>query len=98
MPAPFTHPFDKFAITIGEVVVETLDEVKDEDKRIPEVLKNAFKQLAERLKLSPQRRYANISDIAINKIELNLSTDVLLSPAGADRLADELWAQLIRGI
>jgi len=99
MADPIPHPFRRLEFRIGEVVVETQDEKKDDALRFaPEALKKAFELVAERFKNSAIARQGNLADLAIDKIELRLTTDVLLSASGAEKLADELWTQLVRGM
>ncbi|MDB4927872.1 MAG: hypothetical protein JWM10_356 [Myxococcaceae bacterium] len=64
--------------------------------RVRAVLDEALGQLAERLAGSPLGR-SGTRRLALEHLELELtSTDELLGPRGAERLADELYASLSR--
>lgn len=59
----------------------------------------ALERLAERLERSPVARGEAGVRLALDALEVRgVAPDELLGPAGAERLADALWAELARRI
>lgn len=57
----------------------------------------ALARLGERLAASPFGRRARLGPIAIERVSLGeLAPEDLLGPRGAERIADELYAALVR--
>ncbi len=87
-----------FQLDIGEVVVEGVAEKEDEAKKIPEQLKKAFEKLASKLKQSPVAGSVNVPHLVLDKLHVpSMDPQDLFSDAGADRIAEELYQQIIRG-
>jgi hypothetical protein len=62
------------------------------------LLDDALKRLADRLSSSPLARLEP-RKVALERLSIGaLSTDELLGPRGAERLADELYAALARSL
>lgn len=83
-------------ISIDRVVVETQTERTAAPALAP-VLRAAFLKLAERLERSPLGRGAMDAASMMRRLEIDaLSPDELYGPRGAERIADELYQQLVR--
>lgn len=79
------------ALRVDRIVVETAVE-REAAARIPEVLKDAFRQLAERWERTPWARTIPISGAVRAALEVEpLTVDDLLGPRGAELLAERLW-------
>jgi hypothetical protein len=87
---------NRFTIEIGEVVVETEAE-RVQLKAATLTIQEAFRLLAERLDRTPFRQFGEARRYALDRLEIStLPLDELLSPRGAERLADDLYRQLLR--
>jgi hypothetical protein len=85
-------------LCIDRIVVET-DVEREQASRIPEVLKRAFLQLAERWGKSPWARSISLARVVRRYLEITpVSADELLGPSGADLLADRLWRSLVASV
>lgn len=83
-------------LDIAGVTLETEAERARLESAAPAV-EEAFRLLAERFRGTPFERFANVRAYAIDRIEVTaLPLDELLSPRGAERLADELYQQILR--
>jgi hypothetical protein len=61
------------------------------------IIQEAFRLLGERLDKSPFAQFGEARTFALDRLELSaLPLDELLSPRGAERLADELYRQLLK--
>jgi len=86
----------RLTLEIGQVVVETEAERVRLEAATPNI-QEAFRLLAERLERSPFGRFGEARQYALERLEISaLPLDELLSPRGAERLADELYRQLLR--
>lgn len=85
----------RVALHIGALSFEEGEGPADE-ARVREAIEGALERLGERLERSPLGR-SGAERLAIERLELELaSLDDLLSPRGAERLADELYVTLTR--
>ncbi len=85
-------------ISIGRLVVETAAESRSAEG-IPERLREAFESLAEKLRRAPAARRLALRQRVIETLDLSaLSTEELLGQRGAERLAEELYQQIIREV
>lgn len=83
-------------LSIGEIAIETEAE-RAAAERLPAVLREAFRILAERLARTGLAGERSVADLVLGRLQVDvLSADELLGPRGAERLADELHRQ-IRG-
>jgi len=65
---------------------------------VPERLREAFELLAKKLQASPAARGAALREIVMEQLLLKpRSAEEILGPGGAESLAEELYAQLVRG-
>jgi hypothetical protein len=88
----------RLRLEINEVIVRTEAEREEVEGATP-VVREAFRLLAERLERSPFGRSGEAAQYALDRLEVTvLPLDELLSPRGAERLADELYRQLIRNL
>lgn len=86
----------RIELEVGEVVVETDAERASLDAIAP-ALREAFRLLAERLDRTPFRGFGEARRRALARIDVTgIVFDELLSPRGAERLADELYRRLLR--
>jgi hypothetical protein len=87
----------QFTLEIDEVVVLTEAERVELEAAAP-AIREAFRLLGERLDRSPFGQFGEARTYAIARLETTaVPLDELLSPRGAERLADELYRQLLRG-
>ena len=88
----------RFELHVDEAVVETEAEAYELRGAEPKI-REAFRLLAERLDRTPFRRFGGARELTIETMRLSaLPFDELLGPRGAERLADELYAELARRI
>lgn len=87
---------NSITLEIGQVVVLTeAERVKLE--QLEPAIREAFRLLSERLDQTPFRQFGEARNYTLDRLELSsLPLDELLSPRGAERLADELYRQLVR--
>ncbi len=77
------------------VVVRT-DSERTGLEALSPVLRDAFARLAERLQAMPEARWHDPEHWALDRLEIEMvSTDELLGPRGAERLADPLCRALV---
>ena len=85
-------------LSIERLVVETAAE-KQAAGELPEVVRAALRKLAERLSGVPLAREVRLAATVRARVEIDtLPLDALLGPRGADRLAEELYQRIVRGI
>lgn len=87
---------NRLLLEIGEVVVETeVERLRVEGAE--EAVAEAFRLLADRLERTPVGEIESIKAHAVDLLKTSaLPLDEVLSPRGAERLADELYRQLVR--
>ncbi|MFO0589354.1 MAG: hypothetical protein U0441_17585 [Polyangiaceae bacterium] len=82
-------------VHIDSISVLGLAEEAD-PKSVQKTVEDALRKLAERLARSPLSR-SGVKEIAIERLSLDtLPADELLSERGAERLADELYSNLLK--
>lgn len=85
-------------LEVGRLVVETEAE-RAHLEGVPVRLQEAFEHLAKKIQASPVGRRGALSGRVLERLTLNpRSARDILGPGGAERLADELYAQLVRGM
>jgi len=85
---------DSVQFHVDQLVVD-VDLSEAEAARLTPVLKAAFEDLAKRLQTSPVARWRNTTRLTLASLRVDpLSTNELLGPRGATRLADAFWEQL----
>lgn len=85
-------------LVIDRIVVET-DVEREQAARIPEVIRRAFLQLAERWARSSWARSISLARVVRRYLEVTpVSTDELLGPSGADLLADRMWRAVVASV
>ena len=94
------QPGATFTLDIGTVVVET-DAERDRVEAAAPALQQAFLLLAEKLGRTPFHQFGEIGQrmkgLAADPVRIpDFPIDELLSPRGVERLADELYRQLLR--
>ncbi len=83
-------------LQVGELLVET-EAADTRLEGVPQRLREAFELLARRLQASPAVRRGQLRELALETLAVSPETArALLGPGGAERLADELYARLIR--
>lgn len=86
----------RITLDIGQVVVLTEAE-RAELERAEPAIREAFRMLGERLDRTPFRQFGEARNYTLERLEVSsLPLDELLSPRGAERLADELYQQILR--
>lgn len=86
----------RFTLEVGEVVVQTEAERVKLEAATP-TIQEAFRLLGERLDRTPFGQFGDARQYAVGRLEIGtVPLDELLSPRGAERLADELYRQLLR--
>jgi len=88
----------RLRVSIDTVTVETDREeiaLRDAGPRVQE----AFRLLAQRLAATPFRRFGGSRELVVSLMRTEmLPLDELLGPRGAERLADELYRELIERV
>lgn len=85
-------------VRFGAVVVET-EEERAGAERLGPVLDRAFQLLGERLGQEPTARWEGVTEVVVEKIELDgLGMQQLLGPSGASLVADRLYAAFEREV
>ncbi|HYP07749.1 MAG TPA: hypothetical protein VER03_16070 [Bryobacteraceae bacterium] len=86
----------KLTLEIGEVVVLAEAERAQLIQAEP-AIQEAFRLLGQRLDRTPFGQFGEARTFALERVELSaLPLDELLSPRGAERLADELYQRLLK--
>ncbi len=89
---------NRLTLDIGEVVVRTEAERSRLERATP-TIQEAFRLLGERLDRTPFGAAGAARAYALERLEITaLPLDELLSARGAERLADELYRQLVRAL
>jgi hypothetical protein len=87
----------RITIDIGQVVVQTEAE-RMELEQATQAIREAFRILGEHLDRTPFGQFGEARTYTLDRLEVSaLPLDELLSPRGAERLANELYQQLLRG-
>ncbi len=85
-------------ISVDHLIVETAAERRSAEG-IPERLREGFELLAEKLQGAPAARRLALSQRVIEKLDLStLPSEELLGSRGAERLAEELYRQIVEGM
>ncbi len=85
-------------LEVGRRVVETEAERGRLDG-MPARLRQAFEMLARKIQASPAGRWEALPEIVLEQLTLEpRSAQQILAPGGAENLADELYAKLMRGM
>lgn len=88
----------RLELEVGRLLVETEGERRQLDD-VPRRLREAFELLAQKVQASPRGRRGAWRDLVMEQLVLEpRSVEQILGPGGAERLAEELYAQLVRGI
>ncbi len=86
------------AISVDRLVVETTTERRGAEG-LPERLREGFELLAEKLRSAPASRRLALRSRVIETLDLSaLSSNELLGARGAERLAEELYRQIVEGV
>jgi hypothetical protein len=86
----------RVTLDIGRVTVRT-EAGRHHLERVAPAIEEAFRLLATRLEQVPLGRIDEARDRLVSMLEIDvLPLDELLSARGAERLADELYRQLVR--
>src|SRR5207244_8155217 len=98
-PADREDLMNRLEINISKIVVETAYDKERTPMQVQKLLREAFKKFAERFESSPFARRDILCDLVFERLRMpQWAPDLLFSPMGAEKLADELYAQLVRGI
>lgn len=84
-------------LEVGRLVVEAEAE-RSRLEGVPQRLREAFELLAKKVQASPAGRRGSLQEIVMEQLVLKpRSAEEILGPGGAENLAEELYAQLVRG-
>ena len=84
-------------LRVERLAVRTEAEVRDGGALDP-VLRRAMALLGERLARLPGSRWEGAADLALEEVTVDdLTWEQLVSPRGAERLADALFDRVVRG-
>ena len=84
----------RIAFQIDELVVD-LELSEAQTARLRPVLVAAFEELGRRLQAAPATRWRKANRVVVSELGIDaLSSDELLGPRGAERLADAFYFQL----
>ena len=82
-------------IDVSDVIVRTEAE-RHQIERVGAAVQEAFRLLATQLERTPAGRLGDLHDRVVAALDTDVLTlDDLLSPRGAERLADEWYRQLV---
>lgn len=88
---------NRITLKVGEIKL-TVEAEERELSQINQVLLQALEKLAKRLEKSPFSRSVNSKNLVHDYLKVNSFTvQELLSASGAERLADDLYKQLVGG-
>lgn len=87
------------SITLKIGAIQLRVEAEERDlKTLNAVIVQAFEMLAKRLETSPMSRSINAKNLVYEQLKIGpLTVQELLSASGAERLADDLYKQLVGG-
>ena len=84
------------SLRVDELTVETRDE-STSPEGLPPILLDAFNRLAQKLQDMPAARRERLDHRVLSHLTIQtLPVDALLGPRGAERLAEELYKQLLQ--
>jgi hypothetical protein len=86
----------RLELNVGRIVIEAdLDEWQL--ARLSAALGEGLRLLAERLRQGPAGRFVATGSLALERLRLStLAPEELLGPRGAERLAEDLYLQLLK--